>query len=450
MTFTRRTLLRLAATATVAPMLPGCPGAEKDDTGTPTGDTGTPERSAEPPAWAAPGTEDAAAFPSALLVGDATTSSAVVAIRTSETALTLVVMEAQGGGWVELERTPVTGADGGAIVHLDGLSTDTAYALVVYADETRRSAVTRLRTAASARRIVQFGATSCLGDAEPTFPSLGFVAPDALDFFLLLGDTVYADAAVTLEQYRAYWNTALATPTVRAAFASTSLVATWDDHEVANNWSWGGIDEAQYAAALTAFRESLPQGVGPTGGIWRTLSWGETLDLFVLDCRSERLDGHYISPAQMSWLQEGLAASTARFKIILNSVPITNLTPLFNDAQIEDRWDGYPKDRAAILDTIQDHGIAGVLWITGDVHFGAVTHVDPTDGVAEAAWEVFVGPAGSTPNALVELFPEDAQFTFLTSAWSWTRFTCDPGAGTVRVEFIGDDGAVFHDVTLAL
>jgi alkaline phosphatase D len=445
MTFTRRTIVRLAATAVAAPLLPGCAPTKGDDTA-----AATPTRSAEPAPWAAPGDEDAVAFTTGVQVGDATPESAIVAIRTAETALTVVVMEADGDAWVELDRVPVTAADGGAVVTLEGLAPDTAYALAVYADETRRTGVTRLRTAPTAGRIVQFGATSCLGDASPSFPSLGYVAQDALDFFLLLGDTVYADGASTLEAYRAYWNTVLAVPSVRSAFSSTSLVATWDDHELANNWSWDGMPQDRYDAALAAYRESLPQRPGPTGGIWRKLAWGPTLDLFVLDCRSERLDGHYISPEQMQWLEDELSASTARFKVILNSVPITNLTPMFASAELTDRWDGYPEDRARILQYLHDHAIPGVLWVTGDVHFASVAHVDAAGGVAESAWEVFVGPAGSPPNVLVDLFEENDQYTWLSSAWNWTRFTCEPGAGTILVEHVGEDGGVLNAVTLTL
>lgn len=444
MSFTRRTLLRLAVTGVAAPLLPGCrPGAEGDDTGD-SGSAPTPLRSAEPAPWAAPGSEDATAFPSGLRVGDATSSGAVVSVRTAEAAFTLVVMEAQGEAWVEVDRVEVTPADGGAIVVLDGLLVDTAYALAAYADDSRRSSVTRLRTAAVAARVVRFGATSCLGDRNPELPCLAWVEADQLDFFCLLGDFVYADGAQTTEDYRGWYTTQLARPAVRSALGSTSIVATWDDHEVANNWSWEDVDQARYDAALGAFRESLPQGTGPTGGIWRKVSWGETLDLFVLDCRSERRDGHYISPEQMTWLQEGLATSTARFKIILNSVPITDLHALFGQTEEEDRWDGYPADRAAILGFIAEHAVPGVLWITGDVHFGAFTHVDPAGGVAADALEVFVGPAGSQPNYLVDAFVGDPQYLWLTSAWNWARFTCDPGTGEVTLDFLDDAGSLLY------
>jgi hypothetical protein len=34
--------------------------------------------------------------------------------------------------------------------------------------------------------------------------------------------------------------------------------------------------------------------------------------------------------------------------------------------------------------------------------------------------------------------------------WNWVRFTCDPGAGTIRVQHVGDDGLDLSDITLEL
>lgn len=460
MRVSRRRVLSLVPPAALGLLLPGCPAKPgSDDTGDTghtgdtgdTGATGAPARSPEPPPWDAPGAEDPALFPNGLRAGDARADAVVLSVRTSLETFTLVLMQGVGEAWEERDRVLVTAADGGAILVIEGLSADTPFACAVYLDpdtSPARSGVTRFRTAATSARVVQFGATSCLGDHSPEYPCLGFVAADQLDFFCHLGDFVYADGARTTEEYRAFYEATLAVPALRQSLDSTSVVATWDDHELANNWSWEEVDEAWYEAALGVFRETLPQTVGPTGGIWRSLSWGETLELFVLDCRSERRDGRYISEEQMSWLQEGLRASTARFKIILNSVPITDLTAIFGSAQAEDRWDGSPEERSAILGWIAEQGITGVLWVTGDVHFAAVTHVDPPGGPAEAAWEVFVGPAGATPNALVELYEPDAQYLWLSSAWNWARFTCDPVLGTIRVEHIGEDGSVLNDTTL--
>ena len=64
--------------------------------------------------------------------------------------------------------------------------------------------------------------------------------------------------------------------------------------------------------------------------------------------------------------------------------------------------------------------------------------------------EVLVGPAGSFPNVLANMYAGDPQYPVLFAFFNWTRFVCDPDAGTIAVTFIGDDGAVIAERVLAL
>lgn len=123
------------------------------------------------------------------------------------------------------------------------------------------------------------------------------------DCFLLLGDTVYADGAVSLEDYRAFWRHAMSVQGLYDVTASTSIFATWDDHEVGNNWLAADLAPGQYDDALQAYRESLPQSTGSQGSIWRKMAYGPDLDLLILDCRSERTETLYLSIAQIDWLK---------------------------------------------------------------------------------------------------------------------------------------------------
>jgi alkaline phosphatase D len=395
------------------------------------------------------------AFAWGVQIGDATTSSAIVSVRTTEASVTLVLMRAVGETWEEIDRRAgLVPVDDVVQITLDGLDADTAHAVAVYSEDlARRTPVGRFRTALGTDgwRVVVFGATSCLGGNEP-WPNLSVAATEALDFFCLLGDTIYNDQDPDPYDLDGKWSAALSTEGLRALTASTSVIATWDDHEVENNWSYDDPGTPELAAdALVAFRRGLPQGAGPDGSsIWRQLSWGPVLDVFVLDCRGERREGNYISVAQMDWLKAGLSASTARFKIILNSVPITDYTVLFGTAQDEDRWAGYPTQRSEILEHIRDNAIGGVLWLSGDVHFAQVGRVDPPGGAGEGMWEVLPGPSGSFLNAVVDLFGGDPQYPILFAAWNYARFTCDPDAGTVTVTFIGDDGGVIEETILSI
>ena len=76
------------------------------------------------------------------------------------------------------------------------------------------------------------------------------------------------------------------------------MFAQWDDHEVANDW-WPGQNRADYAntnASLLAARgrrafcEYMPmrQTQADIGRIYRKISYGPLLDVFLLDMRSYR------------------------------------------------------------------------------------------------------------------------------------------------------------------
>jgi alkaline phosphatase D len=350
---------------------------------------------------------------------------------------------------------PVTIEDGMVHLELDELWTDTTYAIAFFAEDgRRRSRVARFRTAipAGESRIVRFGATSCLGDDDEPWPSLSHSPAERLDFFLLLGDTIYADNNPNQFVFDTKYETALSLSGLNDLTAGTSVVATWDDHEVDNNWSWddNGIQQL-HADALANFRRYIPQREGPNGVIWRKLSWGDAIDLFVLDCRGERLSGNYVTPQQMNWLKQELSASTATFKIILNSVPIYDFTgTVIGVIGADDRWQGYPAQRAEILAHIELDGITGVLWVAGDVHFGAIGKVDPSGGVAENQWEVIAGPAGSFINLSAILIPENERTPVVVTEHNWVLFEADPAAGTISVQFIADDNQVVGEQTLQL
>jgi alkaline phosphatase D len=461
MRITRRNLLLRATAAAV--VLPACrrdpAGSDSDtvradtDTGQPDSDTGWSwEPGPEPAAaWDPGGTPDAA-LAWGVQVGDVTETAAIVSVQTDATVAFRVARGTEAG-WEELARTDdLAPVEGSAQVELTGLVPDTTYALVAES-AAGRSAVTRFRTALypGTKRVVTFGATSCLGGSDWPFPSLAHAAVEKLDFFVLLGDTVYADDGDgDVAWFRGFYREALTTH-LQDVTATTSVVATWDDHEIDNDWSGPGDGETRQQAALTAFRAAIPQRLGETGKLWRKLSWGDCVDLFVLDCRGERDGDRYLSPEQMTWLQDALATSRARFKIVVNSVPITDWsdTVLWDFVQ-DDRWQGYPEDRDAILGWIRDQGIAGVLWITGDHHFGAITHVDPSGGAAESQYEVLCGPAGSSINAASYALPENSRYPSIVRTHNWVRFVCDPDAGTVQVSFVDGDGDVVSTLTLAV
>ncbi|MBA3819863.1 MAG: alkaline phosphatase D family protein, partial [Deltaproteobacteria bacterium] len=236
--------------------------------------------------------------------------------------------------------------------------------------------------------VVTFGAVSCTHQGgEAGFQAIGLAANLEIDCFFHLGDHVYNDARewlTTLDQFRDSWQECFDLEYMRNFHAKHGLYFTWDDHEIINNWDWDWVD------ANPVFRDSVKFGTqtyfehhplrrNPTDAnrLWRSVKWGDTAEFFVLDLRSERredINRHMLSPAQMKWLKDAIAKSTAKFKIVMNPIPICTMPP--EDAHLADRWEGFDRERTEILGWIRDQHIEGVWWISGDYHVGSVGQID--------------------------------------------------------------------------
>ena len=290
------------------------------------------------------------------------------------------------------------------------------------------------------------------------------------DFFLHSGDTVYADGplpetvtlpdgriwrnvtteakskvAETLEEYRGQWAYNLLDTHVRAFAAEVPQVTQWDDHEVTNNWYPGEVlDDSRYAEqrvdvlaarARQAFFEWTPirpVRSDPDGRVYRKISYGPHLDVFVLDMRTHKdpntngletvPDGGVLGPRQQRWLTEGLLSSRATWKVIANDLPLGLVVP-DGETSIEGIAQGEPGkpagrelEFAALLSTLRRHRVRNVVWLTADVHYTAAHHYAPerasfTD--FDPFWEFVSGPlnAGAFgPNVLDPTFGPEAVF----------------------------------------
>jgi alkaline phosphatase D len=393
------------------------------------------------------------AFPLHVMAGDMDATSAVLWTRlATRVPLSLRVLELADDGGVAR-----VAFDGPVTPDADGYTHQVVRALRParrhrYAFTLRRggaevrSPLGRFRTAPAedASAPVTFAATSCTHQRARPFPTMAHAAArDDLDFFVHAGDMVYCDGARTYGDYRDKYQENWTSAGLRALFSSAGLYTTWDDHEVDNNYNPETLDPAQFTAARMAYFAHRAQRRDPAepNRLWRSARWGRTLELFLLDARSERRPStrrtpgaQYLSPAQLTWLLEGLSRSPARFKVIVNSVPIANF-PLFFDLAAQDRWEGYASQRNALLDRLAT--VPGAWFLSGDFHLGCVARVEPS-GPRSMLREVLCGPGGNNPNALwaTLLGP---QFEFVTPEHNYTVFRLDPARGSVDLSFV--DGA---------
>lgn len=226
---------------------------------------------------------------------------------------------------------------------------------------------------------IRFGFGSCNDHLEMPYPLFSAIAADNLDFFLHIGDIIYADrapAASTRAEFEDRYKLNFGETNWKAAMRHLPTFMTWDDHEIENDWAGG--QTGLYVPAREAFDEYVA-GHNPepvvVDALYFTFAAGPA-EFFVLDTRSHRNPGMgtMLGATQKAELFSWLTASQARFKFIVSSVQFSDLT------QKNDLWFGYQAERAEIFNFIRDQDVRGVVLLTGDRHWsGAFRHddVDP-------------------------------------------------------------------------
>jgi alkaline phosphatase D len=302
---------------------------------------------------------------------DVTPTSALIWLATEDDAEVRV----EYGTQPDLGHATVTPAvptpfetDYTAVVELDRLAPDTEYFYRGVTGDGIAGAVGRFRTAPARVKPFRFAWSADMDAAHQPFGLLDATAAVPPDFFLMLGDTMYADLpreqfAPTLRHFRAKHRENRADASLQRLLAATSVVATWDDHEVENNFD---RTHPALPAGLRAFREYWPARAAV---LYRRFSWTPAVDVFVLDCRSYRSPaGDPNGPAktmlgaeQQRWLTGALKASTATFKFVVSSVPF--LLP-----GGADEWAKYPAERDELLAFLRRERIRNVVILSGDFH----------------------------------------------------------------------------------
>jgi alkaline phosphatase D len=330
-------------------------------------------------------------------------------------------------------------------------------------------------------------------DAVEGFPIMDTIRAWRPDVFVGLGDMIYADnaceatgrygnaqlagdfgPATDLEGFWAHWRYNRADPASQRLLGSTSYVGVWDDHEVINDF--GPLTDLA-PIGLRAFLDYTPISSAPR--LYRSLRWGQHLELFVLDTRSYRdpnsapdsLDQPktMLGREQLAWLKEGLAGSDATWKVIVSSVPMSIPTG-FPAANGRDGWANFDQDTGfenellEILRFMAEKGIDNSVWITTDVHFAEVFRYSPfPEDPGFAVHEIATGPlnSGIFPNPSVDttLNPEVLFFhgpaspddvTSWDQAKQWFNFgTLEVGAhGDLTAEVLDTAGVSRFSLTL--
>jgi alkaline phosphatase D len=311
---------------------------------------------------------------------------------------------------------------------------------------------------------LRFAIANCQDLQNGYWPAYDAMADEDIDFIVHLGDYIYeydpssvypdrrhtAPATLglgqlrTLSDYRARHAQYKLDPALQAAHARAAFIATWDDHEVENNYA-DDIDEIddtgskfqppqqfliERAAGYQAYYEHMPIRAKYQPGssalqLYRRFDFGDLARFSVLDTRQYRTDqpgafagdfgaeaaglgnatGNLTGARQEKWLRDNLDRSPARWNVIaqqvmmsrtrfpnfLPNVPVPFLTNL-------DQWDGYAPFRAKLLQYLAAEAVSNPVVLSGDIHSTWMNDLvlNPDDPAAKVIASEFVSTSISS------------------------------------------------------
>ena len=420
--------------------------------------------SGPPPLATARSMEALTSMPNGVASGDISQDSAVLWTRSlSVGVVTFEVFAANGGDSpVVTAMAEVVHPDQPVKVEITGLAAGSDYVFTA-TDATGSTATGRLSTAAPAgtHAGLTFGVSGDWRGELAPYPAIANGAGAGLDFFVALGDTIYADfaspfvpkgQAITLGDFRAKHDEVYSARDDGTNWddvrASTAIFATIDDHEVINDFAGGapvpaGFPEAGtrqndaqlYENGLQAFQEYNPlrdEFYGDTGSprtanerkLYRAEQFGDDAAVFVLDQRSfrdQQIDSADLTDPfdllrfhlesfdptrtllgrpQLRELKEDLLAAEENgvtWKFIHTPEPIQNLG-YFN----ADSWEGYTWERNRLLHFIEAKEIENVVFVAADLHGTFVNNLTYQKyplgrQIATSAFEITTGSVAFDP-----------------------------------------------------
>jgi alkaline phosphatase D len=213
---------------------------------------------------------------------------------------------------------------------------------------------------------------SCSNDKSfPEQPIWGQILARSPQALVLLGDTPYIDSG-SIDARRKRYREFYAFPPVRSVLSTIPTWTTWDDHDYATNDAFGAVKSGETARQVFCEYHAHPHYGDGTVGIYTRFRRGP-VEVFVLDTRSfadresstlatagRSLLGH----TQVAWLQDGLRASKATFKVLACGM-------IWNEGVRENKpdcWGNWLPERNGLLRWIGEQKIDGVVLVGGDVH----------------------------------------------------------------------------------
>jgi alkaline phosphatase D len=246
------------------------------------------------------------------------------------------------------------------------------------------------------REITKIAFGSCAHQDSP-LPIFDIVVKHQPDLFIFLGDNIYGDTkdmAVLKSKYQQLADK----PSFQNLKANVEILATWDDHDFGQNDAGRHYPEKEASKNifLDFFGEPQDSDRRKHAGIYTSYLYetkGKKLQIILLDNRTFRdnpkhyagefrndkryfykmdygpyvkSDSTLLGAEQWAWLEKELL-KPADLRLICSG---SQFGIEFNGYE---SWANFPHEQKRMLDLIKKTQANGVLFLTGDVHYGEIS-----------------------------------------------------------------------------
>jgi alkaline phosphatase D len=213
------------------------------------------------------------------------------------------------------------------------------------------------------------------------------------DLFIYLGDNIYGDSR-NMDELRAKYAKLAAKPEFRHLCKTVPVIATWDDHDYGENDAGRHYPykEDSREIFLDFWNEPANSARREHAGVYHSLLLGppdKRVQVILLDTRTfrdnilsgggpawkndyypnENPDSTFLGAEQWAWLGEQLKIP-ARLRVIASS---NQFGHSYNGWE---SWTNVPREREKMLALIRDTRAEGVVFISGDVHWGELSRLN--------------------------------------------------------------------------
>ncbi len=225
------------------------------------------------------------------------------------------------------------------------------------------------------------------------------MAEETFDAMVWLGDNIYLREVdfTSLSGFVHRYTHTRALPEMQTFLSKGAHYAIWDDHDFGpddSDRSWVHPDWSR--AAFEAFWPNPESGVPGASELNTAQFLFGDVEFFLLDNRSHRVNHtlgsekrQMLGSIQRDWLLNALRNSRAPFKLVAIG------GQMVSDAAIYENFAQFPEERALLFDAIDELGIRGVVFLTGDRHNSELSKMQLPGGNWVYDWTVSPLTSGS-------------------------------------------------------